>query len=72
MALIKDGYWQGTYWPSRYWQEDYWLEYGTAVAAPPPTAGDTWIGPPVPRPAFPVGLIVLVRDYVQAKVSGEG
>jgi len=29
--------------------------------------GDTWLGPPVPRPTFPIHLLVLIRNYFKSK-----
>jgi hypothetical protein len=66
MALIKAGWWQTTWFPSRWWQQDYWLEYGVYVP-PTPTHGDVWLSRSVPRPTFPIHLMVLIRNYLESK-----
>ena len=33
---------------------------------PPAPSGDAWLGPSVPRPTFPVYLLTLIRDYLEA------
>ena len=45
------------------------INHHNYVAAPPaaPTVGDRWLGPPVPRPKFPIFLIQLIHDFLETK-----
>jgi len=66
MALLTAGYWQTTYWAENYWNPSYWQTYGY-VAPTPTVAGETY-GAPVPKPEFPVYLLTLIRDFVEAEI----
>jgi len=68
MALVVAGYWHTTYWAESYWQQDWWLEYGTYVPPAPPTITGETYGAPVRKPKFPVYLLTLIRDFVEAEI----
>jgi len=68
MALVKAGWWQTTWWPSQWWHEDWWVEYGTYVPPAAPVVLGKTFGAPVPKPKFPVYLLTLIRDFVEAEI----
>jgi len=68
MALVKAGVWHTTVWASRIWQEDLWLEYGTYVPPAAPVVLGKTFGAPVRKPKFPVYLLTLIRDFVEAEI----
>ena len=68
MVLMKPGVWHDNVFADRTWPENLWGEYG-AAAPPPPPPTTTTFGGPAPRPDFPVYLLKLVLDYLEAKAA---
>lgn len=40
---------------------------GVPYTPPTPTVGNIIAGPPIPRPIFPIHLLVLIRDWLKTK-----